>query len=196
VNFALGSAQCSDVTDLTGIATCQLVPSVVGMGTLTATFAGTSAFVASNDSVGFNVMAAQGGTGGRTLTSLNPATLWIGLKNSDDQGTQFDLRAEVYKNGTPVPVAAGQTLCITGVTRNPDQAKQVTVSFSPFTPAGVASGGTLSLKILTRIGTNANGTKCSGPGGSHNNAVGLRLYYDAGSRPSRFESKRCCLLIL
>jgi hypothetical protein len=30
------------------------------------------------------------------LTSLGPATLWIGLKNSDDQGTQFDLRAEVY----------------------------------------------------------------------------------------------------
>jgi hypothetical protein len=44
----------------------------------------------------------------------------------------------------------------------------------------------LSLKVLTRIGTNADGTKCSGPGGSHNNAIGLRLYYDALSRSSRF----------
>jgi hypothetical protein len=121
---------------------------------------------------------------GKTLASLGPATLWIGLKNSDDQGTQFDLRAEVSKNGTLV--AAGQTLCITGVTRNPDQAKQATVSFSSFTPVSVATRDTLSLKVLTRIGTNANGTKCSGPGGSHNNAVGLRLYYDAVSRSSRF----------
>jgi hypothetical protein len=50
--------------------------------------------------------------------SLGPAKLWIGLKNSDDQGTNFDLRAEVYRNGSLV--AAGQTLCITGMTRNPD----------------------------------------------------------------------------
>jgi hypothetical protein len=123
-------------------------------------------------------------TGGNTLTSLSPATLWIGLKNSDDQGTQFDLRVEVSKNGTPV--ASGQTLCITGVTRNPDQARQVMVSFDPFAPVGLASGNMLSLKVLTRIGTNPNGTKCSGPGGSHNNAVGLRLYYDAVSRSSQF----------
>ena len=123
-------------------------------------------------------------TGGNTLTSLSPATLWIGLKNSDDQGTQFDLRIEVYKNSTLV--ASGQMLCITGVTRNPAQAKQVMVSFDPFAPVGMSSGNVLSLKVLTRIGTNPNGTKCSGPGGSHNNAVGLRLYYDAVSRSSRF----------
>ena len=52
--------------------------------------------------------------------SLRSAKLWIGLKNSDDQGTQFDLKAEVYKNS--VLVASGQALCITGVTRNPDKA--------------------------------------------------------------------------
>jgi hypothetical protein len=40
--------------------------------------------------------------------------------------------------------------------------------------------------VLTRIGTNPDGSKCSGPGGSHNNAVGLRLYYDSPTRPSRF----------
>ena len=32
------------------------------------------------------------------FTALGPATFWIGLKNSDDQGTQFDLRAEIYIN--------------------------------------------------------------------------------------------------
>src|SRR5262245_39737947 len=63
------------------------------------------------------------------------------------------------------------------------------VSFDPFAPAGMASGNVLSLKVLTRIGTNPDGTKCAGPGGSHNNAVGLRLYYDAVSRPSQFKAE-------
>ena len=45
-----------------------------------------------------------------------------------------------------------------------------------------ASGEVLSLHVLTRIGTNPDSTKCPG----HSNAVGLRLYYDATSRPSRF----------
>jgi len=119
-----------------------------------------------------------------TLTSLGPATLWIGLKNSDDQGTQFDLRAEVYIKGKLV--SAGETRCITGVTRNPDQAKQIAVPFGAISEGTFNSGDTLSVKILTRIGTNTNGTKYSLPGGSHNNAVGLRLYYDAVSRSSRF----------
>jgi len=43
---------------------------------------------------------------------------------------------------------------------------------------------TLSLKILARIGTNGDGTFCGG----HSNAVGLRLYFDATSRPSRFDA--------
>ena len=59
--------------------------------------------------------------------------LWIGLKNSDDQGTQFDLRAEVFIEdayGFRL-VAVGETRCITGVTRNPNKAKEVTVTFDP-----------------------------------------------------------------
>ena len=118
------------------------------------------------------------------LTSLSPATLWIGLKNSDDQGTQFDLRTEVSINDTPV--ADGETHCITGVTRNPNKAKEVSVAFGPISDGGLTSGDVLSLTVLTRIGTNPNDTKCAGPGGSHANAVGLRLYYDATNRPSRF----------
>src|SRR5207245_8445683 len=30
------------------------------------------------------------------ITALGPVGAWVGLKNSDDQGTQFDVRAEVY----------------------------------------------------------------------------------------------------
>lgn len=115
--------------------------------------------------------------------SLGPATLWIGLKNSDDQGTQFDVRTELRIGGTLV--AAGETRCVTGVMRNASLAKEVSVPFGPI-GGGPAPSGVISLKVLTRIGTNPDNTKCPGPGGSHNNAVGLRLYYDATNRPSRF----------
>ena len=95
------------------------------------------------------------------------------MKNSDDQGTQFDLRAEVYVNSTLV--ASGTTLCISGVIRNQAQAVQVTVAFATFPAAAVAASDQIKLKLLTRIGTNADGTSCSG----HANATGLRVYYDS-----------------
>ncbi|MDF0645582.1 MAG: hypothetical protein P0111_16240 [Nitrospira sp.] len=56
------------------------------------------------------------------------------MKNSDDQGTQFDLRAEVLKNCAVI--ATGVTRCITGIVRNANQAKEATVAFGsvPSTP--------------------------------------------------------------
>jgi hypothetical protein len=111
--------------------------------------------------------------------SAGVATFWLGLKNSDDLLTRFDVRAELYNGSTLV--AVGETRCITDITRNPSLAKEVTVPFGPMTPAS----GALSMKVLTRIGTNPDNTKCNVPGGGHNNAVGLRLYYDGVSRPSR-----------
>jgi hypothetical protein len=109
--------------------------------------------------------------------NLGPAVLWIGLKNSDDQGTQFDLRVEVYSGATLV--ASGEKRCITGVTRNATLAQPVSVPLTGY------ATGPASMKIFTRIGTTADNLKCAGPGGSHSNAVGLSLYYDATSRPSR-----------
>jgi predicted extracellular nuclease len=118
-----------------------------------------------------------------SLISLSNFHAWLGLKNSDDQGTNFDLRIEVYKNGALV--ASGESYCITGVTRNAALAKEVTLSFGSFSSA-TFNGTTdvLSLKVRTRIGTNGAGSFCGG----HSNAVGLRLYFDAVSRPSRFDA--------
>jgi hypothetical protein len=116
-----------------------------------------------------------------TLSSLGAADLWIGLKNSDDIGTNFDLRVEISKNG--VVVASGETLCVQGVTRNANQAKEVGVPFATFSP--IAFDGTadvLALRVLTRVGTTVSGVSCGG----HHNAVGLRLYFDATSRTARF----------
>jgi hypothetical protein len=116
----------------------------------------------------------------RNLTALNDLRVWLGLKNSDDQGTRFDLRVEVYKNSTLV--TSGETYCIEGVTRNANLAKEAIVEFAPFSPVGF-NGTTdrLSLKVLTRIGTNSASGFCGG----HSNATGLRLYFDAVSRPSK-----------
>ena len=108
-----------------------------------------------------------------------PAHLWLGLENSDDQGTQFDIRVELFANGTLV--SEGTALCVTGITRNAANAKDVAVAFAPSTGLP-ASGDAILFKVSTRIGTNPDGSKCPG----HNNAVGLRLYYDGSSRSSHF----------
>ena len=114
------------------------------------------------------------------IINTSPARLWVGLKNSDDQGTRFDLRVEVYVNNTLV--AEGETRCVTGITRNPSSALEVTVPFGPTSNDAVTAGDQLTFKVFTRIGTTPDGSKCGG----HNNAVGLRLYYDAATRASRF----------
>src|SRR5438132_386314 len=57
-----------------------------------------------------------------TLSALTDLHVWLGLQNSNDQGTSFDLLAELYKNGALV--TSGLTRCITGVTRNPSLAKE------------------------------------------------------------------------
>lgn len=121
-----------------------------------------------------------------TVSALSPVHAWIGLKNGDDQGTKFDVRVELLKNGTPV--ASGLQRCIVGVTRNPSLATEIMVGWDAFSPVPLIAGDVLALRVSTRIGTNPNDTKCTGPGGSHNNAVGLRLYYDSTTRPSRFDA--------
>jgi len=80
-------------------------------------------------------------------------------------------------------VATGLIRAVTGITRNPDLAKEAAVSFGSFPP--ITFDGTtdvLTLKILTRIGTNADDTKYPG----HSSATGLRLYFDAASLASSF----------
>ena len=102
----------------------------------------------------------------------------LGLRNSDDQGTRFDLRAEVLRNGTVV--GSSEINCINGLTRNPNLAR---VALLPFdrSPVGFTASDTLSLRILTRIGTNGAGQSCGG----HGSATGLRLYFDSINQDAR-----------
>jgi len=62
---------------------------------------------------------------GCDLETLGDLRIFIGLRNSDDQGTKFDLLAEVLVDGAPV--SSGELHCVSGVTRDPDRAKELTI---------------------------------------------------------------------
>ncbi len=69
INFMLGSSTCQASTNPKGLVSCSVTPSAVGITTLTAAFAGTSQYVASNASAGFNAMVLA-----PTLTAIATAT--------------------------------------------------------------------------------------------------------------------------
>jgi len=73
-------------------------------------------------------------------------------------------------------IASGETKNIQGVTRNASKAKEVMVTFGTLVNAQFLSGDVLSIRILVKVADS----------GGHNNATGVRLYYDATTRPSRF----------
>lgn len=112
--------------------------------------------------------------------------MWLGLKSSDDQGTQFDVKVELLKNGSPV--ASGLRYCVTGLTRNPRLAMGIRVAWDDFNPVPLAPTDVLALKVSTRIGTNPDDTKCVPGPATHTSARGLRLYYAAASRPAGFDA--------
>ena len=57
------------------------------------------------------------------------------------------------------------------------------------TSVSLAPLDVVALRIWTRIGTNPDDTKCvPGPASAHASARGLRLYYDAESRPAGFDA--------
>jgi hypothetical protein len=119
--------------------------------------------------------------------ALGDVRLWLGLKNSDDIGTRFDMRVEAYRNGTLA--GSGESHCVQGITRNANDAREVCVPFSVFEPTTFnGSTDVPSLKVLTRIGTHGAGGFCGG----HRNAVGLRVYFDAVMRASRFDALFGC----
>jgi uncharacterized protein DUF6923 len=115
------------------------------------------------------------------LTALEPARLFVGLKNSNDRGAAFDLEVELARNGEPM--ASGLARCVVGLSRDP---APVSVNFDPFSPVSAKSGDVFSLKVSARMGTNPDDSRCAAPGQTHTSAVGLRLHYDSADHDSRF----------
>jgi Pro-kumamolisin, activation domain/Bacterial Ig-like domain (group 1) len=73
IDFSAGGQLCNAPTNAQGIATCQITASGGGFETLTASFAGATGLLASNDSTGFNVVV-QAATPTATPTATATAT--------------------------------------------------------------------------------------------------------------------------
>jgi probable HAF family extracellular repeat protein len=85
----------------------------------------------------------------RQLTALDPANVWIGLKNSDDVGTRFDLLAEVFKNSTPI--GSGQLYDVAGGSSGFNNAALRTINLALSSPQDFNGGDTLSVRLSVRI---------------------------------------------
>ena len=108
------------------------------------------------------------------LTSLAPAKVWVGLKNSDDVGAKFDLLAEVYRDDTLV--ATGHLDNAPGGSTGFNNAKLNTIVFDSFAPIDFPAGSQLNIKLYVR-------NACVGP--THNSGT-ARLWYADSAADSRF----------
>ena len=93
-------------------------------------------------SVSYSVVEA----GSRTLSALDPAKVWVGLRNSDDVGTRFDLKAEVYAGETLI--GSGQLDGVAGGSSGFNNAKLDSIRLTLPAPVDIAPGSALSISAL------------------------------------------------
>jgi hypothetical protein len=83
------------------------------------------------------------------LTAFNPAQIWLGLKNSDDVGTKFDLLAEAFRNGALI--GSGQLNDVPGGSSGFNNASLIVINMALPQATGIGPGDTLSLRLSVRI---------------------------------------------
>jgi hypothetical protein len=111
--------------------------------------------------------------------AIGDAKVWVGLFNSDDVGTKFDLLAEVYKGATPTPsglAAFGQINKVPGGSSGFNNAKLNTISLIPLPGMALSSTDTVSFQLFVR-------NTCSGM--THNSGRAMLWFNDAAAN-SRF----------
>ena len=114
------------------------------------------------------------GTSTGPLDEVHDLEVWLGLRNSDDQGTSVDVKAELSIDGTAI--GSGEAICVSRLSRNPARALAVTIELGPH-PEIDSLAGDLALTLSARIGTG----DCPG----HASARGVRLYYGWATRDSK-----------
>ncbi|HKB88384.1 MAG TPA: hypothetical protein VKC53_01905 [Patescibacteria group bacterium] len=110
------------------------------------------------------------------IVSLSPADIWVGLKNSDDNGIKFDLLAEVYKG--PSLIGSGQLNSVVGGSNGFAHAHLDSVPLALFNPVNVNPGDQLSVKLYVR-------NACSGSG---KNSGTARLWFNDAAADSHFDA--------
>jgi hypothetical protein len=104
-----------------------------------------------------------------------PSNIWLGLKNSDDVGTKFDVLVEVVKNG--VVVGSGQASGVPGGSSGFNNAVQRTVGVAFSGPTAFGPGDTLGVRLSVRIATGVSG---------HRSGT-ARLWFNDAAANSRWE---------
>jgi hypothetical protein len=108
-----------------------------------------------------------------TSTTSTAARVWIGLKNSDDVGTRFDLKAVVSKSGTPV--SSGALFGALGGGSGFNNASLRTIPLS-LPAAAFSPSDSISIELFVR-------NSCIGT--SHNSGT-ARLWFNDSAANSRF----------
>jgi hypothetical protein len=83
------------------------------------------------------------------LTALTGANIWLGLKNSDDVGTNFDLHVDTLRNG--VVIASGELLGVPGGSSGFNNAVLRGVALALPAPIPLVPGDTLALRVSVRV---------------------------------------------
>ena len=109
------------------------------------------------------------------LTALGPAQIWVGLKNSDDVGTKFDLLAEVFRNGTLT--GSGQLDNVAGGSSGFNNAKLDAINLALSGTPSFGAGNTLSIRLSVRISASS----------SHRSGT-ARLWFNDAAANSRFSA--------
>lgn len=106
------------------------------------------------------------------VTSTN---IWVGLANSDDAGIRFDLRAEVYRNGSEL-AGAGEVASVAGGSSGFNNAHERTIDIVPSPGVVFSPGDTMNVALYVR-------NACAGSG---KNSGRARLWYNDSAATSRF----------
>jgi hypothetical protein len=109
------------------------------------------------------------------LTQLSQAQMWVGLKNSDDVGTKFDLLAEIFRNG--VRIGSGQVNDVAGGSSGFNNARLDAINLALSEQTYLGPRDTLSIKVSTRIASSS----------SHRSGT-ARLWFNDSAANSRFSA--------
>jgi len=109
------------------------------------------------------------------MTALGPAQVWVGLKNSDDVGTKFDLLAEVFRNGTLV--GSGQINDVAGGSSGFNNARLNAIALALSGAPAFGPGTILSFRLSVRIAASS---------GHHSGTA--RLWFNDTAANSRFST--------
>jgi hypothetical protein len=110
----------------------------------------------------------------KQLNAFSPAKVWVGVKNSDDVGTKFDLLAEVLKNGSVI--GSGELDGVSGGSSSFNNAVLDTINLALTSGSqSMCPGDTLSIRLSVRVA--ANSGHVSGT---------ARLWFNDSAANSRF----------